>query len=367
MGRSFRAVAAAILVSSSLAWCKDDPKELPGRLGATRACEGQVLLVGPGDETGPYATLLGAAGFTVAERTLDARDLDEAIEAATLVVLAPGIPVRQVLPGGPKDRTFERIRKKKIVAMGDGGANVLDGGDLLVGGSHCWTVVGSPAMVMLGRSLEKTPFASLLKGPCPIEAGVDEEGTAGLRLCNGHESGEHREAYDGGEFPAGTLGIGLGSADAHHWAIAKQGDYVLWGPGCPASSLTVDGERLFVNLCDAMVRASHEELVFPPKRFLEVGEMNGVLLGGHSEIYYVVARAEGKTRVELSWSSANTIHFYKYGPAMEDCDLEEGESPLVLEWEIRKGDVGTEYMLDIHSFDLTEGRECPYVINVSTE
>ena len=163
------------------------------------------------------------------------------------------------------------------------------------------------------------------------------------------------------------MGIGLGPADAHHWAIARQGDYVLGGPGCPASSLTGDGERLFVNLCDALVRAPHEELGFPPKRFLELGETKGVLLGGHSEIFHVVAKAEGKIRVELSWKSENTISFYKYGPDMEDCDLKDGESPLVLEWEIRKDDVGAEYKLDLHSFDLPEATECPYVITVSRE
>ncbi len=332
------------------------------RLKLKHACEGSILVVGAEKDAKPYAELLGVAGFTVTVRAFDVPDLEEAAAKADLVVLAPGLPIPQQNRSQPPDHTLEKLHAKRIVAMGESGANALDGLHLLIGGMSCWSVEGGPAQVAIPKGREGTPFASILESPCAIDAARDEEGWTEVTLCRAPGSCEHRESYDAGKFPEGTLGIGRSTQSLHHWGIAKQGDYLLWGPGCAAGALSFDGERLFVNVCDAMLHAKHEEVVFPAKTMLQVGKTSAKLIGGCRDKYCVVPKKAGKFRLQVRWEASWALTALLFTPSDEGDDRKDGTSPLEMEWEVSTTDVDKEFRVEVMSYTLPEGEEVPYTL-----
>lgn len=144
--------------------CSADPGEVSGLkdIRFTRKCTGKIVLVCEDKSTAkPFGELLSAAGFTVEVMSKKEKVLEVPTSEADLVILTP----MSRSTWGPlqwKRVQFERSQGKKILAMGDSGADFLGAGELLIGHPHVWHDPRLPKIVCILTSLQDTPFRTLL-------------------------------------------------------------------------------------------------------------------------------------------------------------------------------------------------------------
>lgn len=328
-----------------------------GSDAAPPRCSGLVIVVSAekGDAK-PVAHVLSQAGFGADVADAGDRDLAALVKKADLVVVCgkPGSPNRW------SKEHFEILEGKKVLAVGPSGAKFLGLGGLLIGDPHGWIDQGLPKRVRVSSQLGDSAFKNILKEPYPIPASAFTSPEGILTLITDGSGGPTSTAiYDGGSFPKGTLGIGLEESDHHHWLIAKQGNYVLWGAGIHDRSLTPEGRALFLNLCTALIAAASEEVVFPEKKFLKLGEHAGTLKGGYRDIYYVTPPGSGTLRATLKWKRTHDMTL------MTDIDRVDGKSPLSTKWELSSSDLGKALRIEVCSFDLKDGEETPYTLTLT--
>ncbi|GEM_PF-6076039 len=333
---------------------------LKERLGATRACEGAILLVGEGKGAEAFRELLAACGFTVSLASREAARKAPPGEEVDLVVLLP-VPIEGGIPVPPTGLpSFESLKGRRVLGMGLSGAACFEEGSLLISASQSWSHDTGPYPVRVPPSLQESPLANVLTEPCPVKGQRASDGGVYLSLHDTFGPLPGKGVYDDGEFPEGTIGIGRESMDGHHWTIAKQGDYVLWACDSSVDTLTQDGLRFFVNLCDALVKAPHEELRFSPKKYLEAGELEATLKGGYRQKYYVVPKNPGTVKVTLTWNGENTMLLRANLEAYQDGSADDGEQPLTATFTVGTGETGEEFEIELGSFDLPDGKSCDY-------
>lgn len=334
--------------------------KLKERLGATRACEGDISLVGEGKGAEAYRDLLAACGFTVSLASREQARKAPPADGVDLVILLP-VPIEGGNPVPPTGLpSFESLKGRKVLAVGLSGAAVYEEGKLLIGASQSWSIDTGPYPIRIPKSIEDTPLAKVLTEPCLVKGQPASDGAVFLSSHDTFGPLPGRGVYDSGEFPEGTIGIGRESFDPHHWTIAKQGDYVLWACDSAVDTLSQDGLRLFVNLCDALVKAPHEELRFPPKKYIDAGEIEATINGGYRHKYYLVPKNPGTVKVTLTWEGENTMRLTAELEEYQDGCWDDGEQPLTATFTVGTGDVGEEVPIELGSFDLPEGKTCDY-------
>ena len=107
-----------------------------GDIQFTRKCTGKIVLVCEDKSTTkPFGELLSTAGFTVEIMSKKEKVFKAATSEADLVILTP---MSRGTWGSLqwKRAQFEHSQGKKILAMGESGADFLSAGELLIGNPH---------------------------------------------------------------------------------------------------------------------------------------------------------------------------------------------------------------------------------------
>ena len=254
---------------------------------------------------------------------------------------------------------FEWAGESRVIAMGDSGAALLEKKMLLIGHPHGWHGTRRPKVVLFPQEVLRGPYRKLLLSPNDLLKG--RAGATRIEIHSGVGKLEHIGICDGGKFPEGTVGIGRELKSTHHWMIAKQGNYLLWGANSRAENLTEAGNALFVNVCGFLSNAKPEPLVFPEKRVVGSGRHKGTLVSGWRNKYYLIPTAPGKLVIRLEWSARNTMMLLVSGAIRK---REDGVSPLVFSHEITATHLGKEIEIQIGSFALPKDKKCDYRLHI---
>ncbi len=331
-------------------------------LERTRSSEGSILLLllDPG-EGGLLGDLLRETGFTVTVADA-ARLFDEVpVPEADLVLIPPASEERSVPWSRSGEPLFGRLRGRRVLAMGESGAEILGQGDLLVGNPNGWHGRRLPKEVALPRNLENGPFRRLLLEPSPIAVRRDAAGDAWVTIERGPGERDHVGIYDHGAFPHGTIGIGRERSDGHHWLVARQGNFTLWGADTPVESMTPEGVALLLNLCDALIQLPHEDLRWREYAVLSAGTAERVLRGGHRDHLEFVPHRPGRHTIRLEWEGPGTMTLLASDPAQR----RDGRSPLAFKW--TAAEAGDPIRFKVGSFDLPEGAQRAYTVTIRWE
>jgi len=253
---------------------------------------------------------------------------------------------------------LDRCGDSRILAMGDSGAALLGTKSLLVGHPHGAQGTRLPKAVVFPKEVVNSRLGGILLRPRRLITGDEES----VRIQIHHGAGKlhHVGIYDSGRFPKGTTGIGRGERTLHHWMIAKQGNFVLWGADSRADNLSEDGKNLLVNLCWYLVHAQPELLIFPEKAYLKLGDSEHVLIGGARDKFWLKPFGLKGIRLTLEWQASNTMMFMTHNPRKRV----DGRSPLTIKHDIsrRRGD--GDMSIVVHSFRLPEGKQCKYRVRI---
>lgn len=275
---------------------------------------------------------------------------------------------------------LDRVGSARVLACGNTGATLLGSKKLLIGypqGAHSKYL---PKIIKFPREIVTGPMGQILQSPKKLVDTVNDR--VSIEIHSGKGKLSEVMIYDGGHFPAGTMGIG--GNGQHHWTICKQGNYTLWGAESSAGNLTNQGRDLFANLCWYLANAKPEQLVFPEKVRVKAGTHDGTLEGGGRDQYYYTIKQEGELFITLEWDPDIKDVWEKPAPIEPQCLLAhrrhdpsmtmmtgepvnkrvDGESPLEIRLQIPPEKIGAEFKITIGSFRLREGAKCPYRLTI---
>jgi hypothetical protein len=361
---AFAALAAACLSFTSIAADKPASDAAPPQA---------VVIYGDRDNGFALATLLTEVGLkcrpvpytsVTAEWTTD----------VDLVVIASCCPGGFNLDTVWNKTLLDRVGNARILACGNTGASLLGTKHLLIGhpnGAH-WPntpleadlnraelerqgmqLLDKPLQVLDPAIKDDPEFPIIFIAIYPHEA-ADNHGVGG----EPHVS--HIGIHDGGAFPEGTFGIARISLNEHHWMISRQGNYTLWGADARIGDITEAGKKLFANLAWHLAHLAPQPLKFPEKVYVEGVRRATLIGGGRDEVYYALNRV-GRLNLRLEWEGDATMMLMVHGPVVNRVD---GKSPLAIALPVTQNIVGEELKIEVASFALAEGAECPFELSV---
>ncbi len=274
--------------------------------------------------------------------------------------------VASCCPGGWQRDTswsatlLDRMGKARVIGCGDTGASLLQTKNLLVGHPHGFHGGGAVSVNFSGDALQE-PAVRVLQSPHQLLP----EPSGGFDVQIQQEPGdvEHIGIYDGGAFPAGTTGVARYRNEPHHWLICQQGNYMLWGCGTLARDMTDDAKKLLANLAWHLAHAEPASLVFPDKIMIDESREAMLVGGARDESYHTLART-GVLTVRLSWDADTTMMLMTHGAIVRRVD---GASPLEISFPVNDAMFGKEVQIEVGSFQLKEGEECPFELTLDWE
>jgi archaellum component FlaC len=188
-------------------------------------------------------------------------------------------------------RVFESY---KVLGIGQGGAQLFSTLGLEINDGQTWHGKSDSPVVI--------ESAALLAGPLKVSA-------PGGSMQVAEPGSDSLGVYDEGSPDIlGIEGIARESADKNHWAIARQGNYVLWGIDAPPDRFTESGRALFVNLL--ISHKLNPEIPLSQARRKHEYIAEGVVSEQINEQfpsrkYYFRPRQAGRLTAKLSWTPAD--------------------------------------------------------------
>jgi hypothetical protein len=326
--------------------------------GADKSPKQVLLVYGDRSNALAFASLLLDVDLRCRMRSQDAFATSSASGADLVVVLSccqGGWGQPPVWNGSPLDR----LGDARVLACGDAGASLLQTKKLLIGHPHGAHWTGSRVAATIPAAVLHGEARRLVEVPHDISVGEAEELSITLQVAD--SVGEHIGIFDGGEFPSGTQGVGRINGERHHWLIASQGNYTLWGAGTRARDLTNIGQKLFANLCWRLAHAKPEPLIFPEKELVDEGLHRGTLTGGGREERYLSIDRTGRLVIRLEWRSAAMMMLMTHDAHTQRVD---GRSPLEIAFDVAENMRGRELQIEVGSFQLREGEKCPFDLTI---
>lgn len=299
--------------------------------GCVDPAGGRVAVVSKSPErAAAWLEFLSASGYEAW------RDDGVAASSADLVVLASDF---EHLSG------FER---RKILAVGEEARRFFSARDIYPGGTTWHTSSRLPKAVESLRA--QGTFADLRETPCPL---ADPGG--GIVLHDGSKALNHYSVPDDGGFPGHIVGIIRDSAGS--WAALQEENVVIWGYETSFHTMTPEGQRLLVNLIQALIKAPAFEPSTRP--LLSPGQpYSGEIVGGRRQVFRV--RPEGHASwAEASWSCGVQMLLFEGRPT----EGVRGPSPLRLTMD-RYHEGAEEALLELDPFGLAEGATCRFSVTV---
>jgi hypothetical protein len=251
----------------------------------------------------------------------------------------------------------------RVVAMGEAGADLLSTKNLNIGAENAWHSRGTDP-VNLKLDVLQGKYAQMFETPYSLEADLVKDSK--VRIHPEGNKVDCAAVFDAGGFPEGIDGIGREN-EMHHWFIARQNNYLLWGADSRADNLTEAGKKFFVNVCFYMARAQPEKLRFPPKRMIGLETVKELLKGRASRGKYFYELSNPQTLfVTLQWSKNVEMMLL----VRDDAGLfrrKDGQSPLQIKFPKTGNIAPKKCRIEVGSFDLQENDPCPYQLTLSTK
>jgi hypothetical protein len=230
----------------------------------------------------------------------------------------------------------------KVVGIGWSGATLFSLLDLELG-----NVMHSDAAT---ASVEQ---ASLLSEPLKVPAPKQVEINAAS------ERADVVGVYDSGSPGlAGFEGIARWPKEEHHWPIARQGNFLLWGFPASVDEWTPAARLLFLNLLvnHRKQPSLHLEQARRVRRFVEPGSWADRLTAGfpRGERLFQVG-TPGRIHVRVAWRPAvHPLALILNGPGqMGAFARKDGPSPLMIDFDVSPEHVhrGTDWRVSLGSFE----------------
>jgi hypothetical protein len=254
---------------------------------------------------------------------------------------------------------LDRIGDARVLACGNAGARLYETKNLIVSRPNSAHWKGHGVTARFDKQELDVSQQDIFKHPIDLQLKADADRTFGISI---HEKdadpGDSLGIHDGGAFPEGTTGFARISQ--HHWLISQQGNYMLWGPDARADEMTKEAKQLWANLAWRLAHASPAPLVFPAKKYVEKTKKATLVGGWTNEYFHAIARP-GEITLRLVWELDEPMMLMTHGPFVRRVD---GKSPLEITYPVNEPLVGEEIQIDIASFNLDEGKELPYRLDV---
>jgi DNA-binding winged helix-turn-helix (wHTH) protein len=247
----------------------------------------------------------------------------------------------------------------KVFGMGDGGAQLFSVLGLQIGRGHVMTAsrLDYPLIVELkALSLSSSDKVLQVSQGEGESIGVYDEGSpdiAGFEGIARWQNAEHAE---------------------HHWPIARQGNYMLWGFDSPVEQMTEVGKRLLVNLL--IEQRMHPSVPLSQARTKHEYVQPGLLAGRlnaqfPTSLWHFQVRKPGRITARLSWNPAELpLALILNGPGQSQGGYfarKDGISPLEIAFDATDGHVSTDidWRISIDDFGETGGTLIDYKLELS--
>jgi uncharacterized protein YoxC len=255
-------------------------------------------------------------------------------------------------------RVFENY---KVLGIGEGGAQLFSALGLEINADQAWRGKSDSPVVIEN--------ATLLAAPLPVSA---PGGSMQIAEPGSYSLGVYDE---GSPDILGIEGIARESASKNHWAIARQGNYVLWGIDAPPDKLTESGKALFVNLL-----VSHKlnpEIPLSQARrkreYIAEGAVSEQINEQFpSRKYYFRPRQAGRLIAKLSWTPANQqLALILSGPGQgsgRPFARKDGASPIEISMDVTPDQVTAkgDWLIDVQDFQRTGTFTISYSMELSS-
>jgi hypothetical protein len=252
-------------------------------------------------------------------------------------------------------RVFENY---KVLGIGQGGAQLFSVLGLEINADQAWHSRSDFPVVI------ENP--TLLAAPLPISA---PGGSVQLAEPGSDSLGVYDE---GSPDILGIEGIARENASKNHWAIARQGNFVLWGIDAPPGRLTDSGRALLVNLL--ISHKLNPEIPLSQARRKHESMAEGVVSEQINEQfpsrkYYFRPRQAGRLTAKLSWTPADQqLGLIMNGPGKgsgRPFARKDSASPIEIGLDVTQDQVTAEgdWFIEVQDFQRTGS----FTINYSME
>jgi len=281
------------------------------------------------DSVKPLATFLEKQGAEVSIISTERLEELATLRPDIVIVSSDTGTVWKKLSKTMLSRLFEN---SKVIASGAAGAALFQQLGLRLGDSQGMHSSGDRGATVV------VPVPEFLRSPLTVPV---ENKT--LQLYEASSSDTIGIYDEGSPTVAGFEGIARWAEQKNHWPICRQGNYVLWGFGAPASQMTDAGKRLFVNLFANHKARSAVPLSQSQKKpeYVKSGVISERLSKQFpNQSWTFQAQRPGRVRARLSWSPPETQLAFIIGTDQRRrFERKDGPSPLSLDLEVNDEDV----------------------------